>query len=311
MISGEGSTEGGAAEFTAEAADAALQKACQRADLEPTGAELVRLGSNAVYRLAAVPVVVRIAREPDALGETERVVGLARWLEAERFPATRVWRGVEQPLVVAGRVVTFWESVQEREEYGTVGELADFLRRLHCLAEPESLRLPYFDPFAKLSGSLRRLGGVSGVSGEDREFLEERAGCLQKEYDRIDFVLPFGMIHGDANVGNVLRHRDGSAVLIDLDGFALAPREWDLVLTAMYYERYGWHTREEYREFVYRYGFDLMNWPGYSVLADVRELMMVAWMGQQVATSARSAGEFARRVQSLRTGEGRKEWKPF
>ncbi|PKV87884.1 thiamine kinase-like enzyme [Streptomyces sp. TLI_146] len=311
MISGDGSTQGGATEFTAEAVGSVLQEACRQADLEPSGAELVRLGSNAVYRLAAVPVVVRIAQDLDALGEMQRVVRLARWLEAERFLATRVWGSFEQPLVVAGRVVTFWESVQEREEYGTVGELADLLRRLHWLEEPESLRLPYFDPFAKLSGSLRRLDGVSGVSGEDREFLDERAGRLQKEYDRIDFVLPFGMIHGDANVGNVLRHRNGSAVLIDLDGFALAPREWDLVLTAMYYERYGWHTREEYREFVYRYGLDLMNWPGYSVLADVRELMMVAWMGQQVATSAKSAGEFARRVQSLRTGEGRREWKPF
>ncbi|MFI1173282.1 phosphotransferase family protein [Streptomyces melanogenes] len=311
MISGDGSTRCGAEEFTAEAVGAVLHEACRRAGLEPSGAELVRLGSNAVYRLAAVPVVVRIARDAGALGEMERVVRLARWLEAEHFPATRVWGGAEQPLVVAGRVVTFWESVQDREEYGTVGELADLLRRLHRLEEPHSLRLPYFDPFAKLSGSLRRLSGVSGVSGEDREFLEERAGCLQKEYDRLDFVLPFGMIHGDANVGNVLRHRDGSAVLIDLDGFALAPREWDLVLTAMYYERYGWHTREEYREFVYRYGFDLMNWPGYSVLADLRELMMVAWMGQQVATSAKSAGEFARRMQSLRTGEGRWEWKPF
>ncbi|WP_329401751.1 aminoglycoside phosphotransferase family protein [Streptomyces melanogenes] len=311
MISGDGSTQGGAAEFTAETVGAVLQAACPQADLEPSGAELVRLGSNAVYRLAGVPVVVRIARDAGALGEMERAVRLARWLEAERFPATRVWGGADQPFVLAGRVVTFWESVQDREEYGTAGELADLLRRLHWLEEPESLRLPNFDPFAKLSGSLRRLVGVSGVSGEDREFLDERAGRLQKEYDRLDFVLPFGMIHGDANVGNVLRHRDGSAVLIDLDGFALAPREWDLVLTAMYYERYGWHTREEYQEFVYRYGFDLLNWPGYSVLADVRELMMVAWMGQQVATSAQSAGEFARRVQSLRTGEGRREWKPF
>ncbi|WP_406839999.1 phosphotransferase [Streptomyces sp. AHU1] len=48
---------------------------------------------------------------------------------------------------------------------------------------------------------------------------------LAKEYDRLDFVLPFGLIHGDANIGNVLRHRDGHAVLIDLDGLALAPRE--------------------------------------------------------------------------------------
>lgn len=60
---------------------------------------------------------------------------------------------------------------------------------------------------------------MRGVAPEDAAFLERRVVRLAKEYERLDFVLPFGMIHGDANVGNVLRHRDGQAILIDLDGF--------------------------------------------------------------------------------------------
>ncbi len=55
------------------------------------------------------------------------------------------------------------------------------------------------------------------------------------------------MIHGDASVGNVLRDRQGAPVLIDLEGFAIGPREWDLGLTAMYYDSFGWHTRQEYQ----------------------------------------------------------------
>ncbi|MFE5374142.1 phosphotransferase family protein [Streptomyces mirabilis] len=308
MISGSGAGQDGGTEFTAESLEAVLREACGTAGLDPGGAELLRLGSNAVYRLSGSPVIVRIARDPDVLEEMERAVRVARWLEAEDLPATRVPAGITQPLAVGSRVVTFWESVQEREEYATVGELADLLRRLHWLEEPESLRLPYFDPFAKLSASL---GRMDGVTEDDRTFLEERAEKLNKDYDRLDFVLPFGMIHGDASIGNVLRHRDGHAVLIDLDGFALAPREWDLIQTAMFYDRYGWHTKAEYAEFVHRYGFDLMNWPGYETLADLRELMMVVWLGHQVASSERSAEEFARRVRSLRTGEGRNEWRPF
>ncbi|MCX5351981.1 aminoglycoside phosphotransferase family protein [Streptomyces mirabilis] len=308
MISGSGGGQDGGTEFTAESLGAVLREACGAAGLDPEGAELLRLGSNAVYRLSGSPVIVRIARDPDVLEEMERAVRVARWLEAEALPATRVPAGITQPLVVGSRVVTFWESVQEREEYATVGELADLLRRLHWLEEPESLRLPYFDPFAKVSASL---GRMDGVTEDDRTFLKERAGKLNKDYDRLDFVLPFGLIHGDASIGNVLRHRDGHAVLIDLDGFALAPREWDLIQTAMFYDRYGWHTKAEYAEFVHRYGFDLMNWPGYGTLADLRELMMVVWLGHQVATSERSAEEFARRVRSLRTGEGRNEWRPF
>ncbi|MCX5051039.1 phosphotransferase family protein [Streptomyces sp. NBC_00474] len=308
MISGSGGGADGGAEFTAEGLEPVLRESCATIELDSHGAELLRLGSNAVYRLSSSPIIVRIARDPSVLAEMERAVSVARWLETKDFPAMRVPAAVTQPLVVGGLVVTFWESVQEREEYATVAELADLLRRLHWLEEPESLSLPYFDPLAKVAASLE---GLDGVSAEDRTFLEERAASLGKDYDRLDFVLPFGMIHGDASIGNILRHRDGHAVLIDLDGFVLAPREWDLVQTAMFYERYAWHTKAEYAEFVHRYGFDLMNWPGYETLADLRELMMVAWLGHQVTSSARAAAEFARRVRSLRTGEGRDEWGPF
>ncbi|MEV7982787.1 aminoglycoside phosphotransferase family protein [Streptomyces sp. NPDC086519] len=309
MISGSsGGPDGGGTEFTAEGLESVLQEACATAGLDSRGAELVRLGSNAVYRLTSLPVIVRIARDRSVLADMDRAVGVARWLETQDFPAMRVPASVTQPLVVGGLVVTFWESVQDREEYATVSELADLLRRLHWLEEPASLRLPYFDPLAKLAASLV---GLDGISAEDRTFLDDRAARLAKDYDRLDFVLPFGMIHGDASIGNILRHRDGHAVLIDLDGFALAPREWDLIQTAMFYDRYGWHTEAEYAEFVHRYGFDVMNWPGYETLADLRELMMVAWLGHQVTTSDSAAAEFARRVRSLRTGEGRDQWGPF
>ncbi|MFJ5917143.1 phosphotransferase [Streptomyces ardesiacus] len=310
MISGSDGVpeDGDETAFTAEATTSILQDACHAADLDPTGAELLRLGSNAVYRLSSDPIIVRIAQDRTALPEMERAVGVARWLEASDFPANRVPRNVSQPTVVGGRVVTFWESVQDREEYATLGEVADLLRRLHWLEEPEHLGLPYFDPHAKLAASLTAL---DGIADRDRDFLEERATEVGKAYDRLDFVLPFGLIHGDANIGNVLRHRDGHAVLIDLDGFALAPREWDLILTAMYYDRYGWHSQEEYRTFVHHYGFDLMNWPGYETLADFRELMMVAWVGHQGATSERFAAEFEKRMRSLRTGEERDTWGAF
>jgi thiamine kinase-like enzyme len=307
-VSGDNGSAGGVGDFTAETSDAVLREACAVAGLDPAGARLLRLGSNAVYDLADRRVIVRIAADPGTLPEMERAVRVARWLGEERFPANRVLPGVAQPLFVGGRVVTFWESVQDTEEFATVTELADLLKRLHWLEEPESLGLPYFDPFAKVR---RSLSGLSAASAEEVAFLTERADQLEKEYDRLDFVLPFGLIHGDANIGNILRNRSGEAVLIDLDGFTLAPREWDLILTAIYYDRYGWHSREQYESFVHHYGFDLMNWPGYPVLADVRELMMTLWMGGKAATEAKAAEEFARRVESIRSGGDRRHWRPF
>ena len=304
-----GTARDGEARFTAETAAGVLREACASVGLDSDGARLLRLGSNAVYALADGPVIVRIAADPAVLPEMERAVRVARWLAAEEFPANCLVPGIAQPLVASGRIVTFWESVQDEEEYATLPELADLLKRLHWLEEPELLGLPYFDPMPKVRGALRALGG--GVRAEDAAFLAERADRLEKEYGRLDFVLPFGLIHGDANIGNVLRDRAGRAVLIDLDGFALAPREWDLVLTALFYERFGWHSREQYDSFVHHYGFDVMNWPGYPVLADLRELMMTLWMGGKAASEPKAAEEFARRVETIRTGGDRHDWRPF
>ena len=125
-------------------------------------------------------------------------------------------------------------------------------------------------------------------------------------------VLPAGPVHGDANIGNILRRQaDGVAVLIDLDGFASGPREWDLVLTAMYFERFGWHTADEYAAFAEIYGFDVMAWPGYAVLADIRELTMVTWLAQNAGESPEIAAEVAKRVADLRGGPGHRDWAPF
>jgi aminoglycoside phosphotransferase (APT) family kinase protein len=104
---------------------------------------------------------------------------------------------------------------------------------------------------------------------------------LQGAYAGLEFVLPQGVIHGDASVGNVLRDTHGAPVVIDLDGFAVGPREWDLVLTAMYYDSFGWHTREEYEDFARVYGYDIRQWPGYPVLGEVREFLRVTWVVQK------------------------------
>jgi aminoglycoside phosphotransferase (APT) family kinase protein len=118
------------------------------------------------------------------------------------------------------------------------------------------------------------------------------------------------MIHGDANVGNAIHDREGRPLLIDLDSFALGHREWDLVLTALYHERFGWHTREEYEAFVFHYGFDLLNWSAYPVMADLRELMMTAWLGGKVAGQPEVRAEFDKRMRALRTGGSRRDWQP-
>jgi hypothetical protein len=100
-------------------------------------------------------------------------------------------------------------------------------------------------------------------------------------------------------------------VLSDLDSFRIGPREWDLVQTAIYADRYGWHTEAEYQAFVTANGYDLRSWDGYPVLADVRELLMVLWNAGNAASSAEHAEELAKRLDTLRTGQGRHSWSPM
>jgi aminoglycoside phosphotransferase (APT) family kinase protein len=292
--------------FTMMTTRATLARACDLAGFDDRGARLLRLGENAMFRLAD-PVVVRIARtagyEPDA----RREVAVARWLESDGFPAVRAL-DVSQPLVIDGRVVTFWESVADDAAYGTPDEVAGLLVRLHALTPPAALGLHPLRPFARAQ---RRVNVNGWLAPADRSFLRDRLAELEVRYAQLSFALPGGVIHGDASVGNVIHNGNGRPVLIDLDGFAIGPREWDLVLTAMYFDSFGWHTQDEYATFAAVYGFDVMRWPGYPVLRDVREFLMVTWLSQKADHDARAAAEVRKRISSLRTGGSKRDWQPY
>ena len=290
-------------------ARALLKNACVVAGHDPEGARLVRVGSNAVFRLVT-PVVVRISRRGVRSDQARRTVAVARWLESVGYPAVRLaGTEVEQPIMIDGHAITFWQAVSDDGDiYASVGEVAGLLAKLHSLATPEHVNLPALEPFGSAS---QRIAASDWLSQEDRSFLSEMLGDLHRRYAAPNFVLPPGVIHGDANVGNVLHDFHGNPVVIDLDGFAIGPREWDLALTAVYYDSFGWHTREEYETFVRVYGFDIMQWPGYPVMRAVREFLMVTWVIQKADESEQIAEEARKRITALRTGASRKDWEPY
>jgi aminoglycoside phosphotransferase (APT) family kinase protein len=286
-----------------------LNQACRIAGLDPESARLLRMGSNAVYRLST-SVIVRISRSGVDVDGARRTVAVARWLESVGYPSVRaVDVDVDQPIVIDDRAVTFWQAVSDDgDEYASVGEVARVLVELHRLVAPEDLNLPSLEPFDKAA---HRIEANDWLSSTDRDFLTKTLTQVRESYARLDFVLPQGVIHGDANVGNVLHDFNGNPVAIDLDGFAVGPREWDLALTAIYYDSFGWHTREEYETFVRVYGFDIMKWSGYPVMRAVREFLMVPWVAQKAGESPRLAAEARKRISALRTGASRKDWEPW
>jgi aminoglycoside phosphotransferase (APT) family kinase protein len=285
----------------------ALEQACAIAGLDAEDAQLLRLGSNAVYRLKD-PIVARVSRSGADFDHARRTVAIARWLESVDYPAVRVVN-VEQPVVVDSQVVTFWMALSDDgDQYATVPETAEALVKLHRLVAPAELGIPPLAPFANAA---QRIAADTWLDPGDRSYLSRTLAELEDAYLNLEFVLPRGVIHGDASVGNVLHDGHGSPVLIDLDGFAVGPREWDLALTAIYYDSFGWHTREEYADFVRVYGFDVMQWPGYPVMRSVREFLMVTWIAQKAGESDQAATEVRKRISALRTGASRKDWQPY
>jgi Ser/Thr protein kinase RdoA (MazF antagonist) len=282
----------------------ALREACAQAGLSDDGAELLRIGENAIYQLAGAPVVVRIARAA-RLRRVERELCVARWLAAADVPAVRVYEDVDQPLVADGYPVSFWRTVTGGEPAPTEADLARLLARFHALGDCPC-ELGSFDPFRT---SLLRLAETGGVAAGDRDFLQARCSELADGLQHVEFALPAGPIHGDAHTRNLLTDQ-GQVVLLDFEAAAVGPREWDLLPTAIGVERYG-RPEEGYREFASAYGFDVRAWSGYPVLREIRELNMTTWIMQNIAESPAAAAEFALRVASLRERDFRRAWNFF
>lgn len=289
--------------FTDESAREALAQACELSGLGVRSAELIRMGSNAVYRLEG-DVVARIAPSTRLLPNARKQIDVARWLEASGYPATRA-TSVEQPVEADGRVVTFWESISRDEIYAPIHDVGVLIRRLHHMVAPSGLDLPELRPFGAMDEELPRLAGLSAA---DAEFLRGRIEWARTSFADLPFALPEGPVHGDANVGNVICDDRGRAVLIDLDSFAFGPREWDLIQTALFFDRLGWHTEAEYRDFVDAYGYDIIKWDGYPALADMREIAMTSWIARKADTSASAATEAVKRIEAIRTGASRRDW---
>ena len=128
--------------FTAADASASLEEACCAVGLHSQGADLLRLGENAIFRLAQEPVVVRIGRGPAILADAAKEVAVASWLRDAGLRCQPSRLSHEQPIMVRDRPVTFWKLIDDSGIKATVGDLARVLRQLHGLPVPDNLPLP-------------------------------------------------------------------------------------------------------------------------------------------------------------------------
>lgn len=279
-----------------------LAIAGSKTGLDIAGAEILRLGENAIYRLAD-STVARIAR-PGQFPSARKEVDVARWLESVNVPAVKALSRIAQPIDVDGRAVTFWHELPPHVP-GTPAQVAAALRRLHDLAPPTEFTLPPIAPFVRLSD---RIDNASTLSSADRDWMRRHLAELDHQFAALPTGLPPCVVHGDAWVGNVVETSDGSVVFLDLERCAIGPPEWDLVHTAIKLTSFGWITADDYGEFCRIYGHDVTTWAGFELLRDIREFRMTCMAAQIAAEDSRVRDQAAHRLACLRGTEGPRPW---
>ncbi|MFJ3790637.1 phosphotransferase family protein [Kitasatospora sp. NPDC090091] len=284
-----------------EESHALLLKACADTGLSAAGAEPIRIGENALWRLPH-QIVARIAR-PGQAAAAARELAVARWLHDCEVPAVQPLDHLREPLDVDGHPVTFWHELPPHRP-GTATDIAPLLRRLHELPVP-AIPLGYLDPFVRLAA---RIDGATTLDSEQRQWLRDRLTALETAWSSLPTGMLTSVIHGDAWGGNVAV-TPTTAYLLDFERTSLGPPEWDLTATAVGYGTFGTVSDSEYAAFCDAYGVDVMAWAGYTVLRDIRELRVTCFALQHAAADpARHRAEAHHRLACIREQNGPRPW---
>ncbi|MET8778518.1 aminoglycoside phosphotransferase family protein [Nocardia sp. NPDC004654] len=285
----------------------ALNDACAAVGLDPTGARLIKFTNNAVWALASAPVVVRIPGSAAVQKRVPKIIAVARWLACHDMPSVRLIEELPQPLQLDQSDITFWHHVPV-ERAGTAPDgrdLGRILQRYHALPAP-SFDLPQWRPLLAIR---QRIVEQDMLAPGDQRFLEDKCNETEELLTRIDFQLPWGPIHGDGFVGNLIAGPDGS-VICDFDSAAYGPREWDLTPIAVGQIRFRYATNYQ-QQIIEEYGVDITQWQHFSVLRQLRELQLVTSVLPVLRTNPSLSEQWATRFMSFRNADTTTIWTPY
>jgi Ser/Thr protein kinase RdoA (MazF antagonist) len=282
--------------------EATLAAICEQAGLDAIDAKLIKFTNNAVFRLDRAPVVVRIAGSDTVRRRVAKVVNVARWLAEHSIPAVRLLPNVQQPIEIDGHLATLWQAVPATGPTPTGADLGRLLRQLHAVAaDPPDL--PVWNPVA---GIRSRLEDAEGLSADDQRFLMAACDELEESMATVEYVLPKGIVHGDATIANLVPGPAGP-VMCDFDSSSLGPREWDLTPVATGYFRFMNGTNN-LAPLAAAYRFEITAWNGFPTLRRLRELQLVTSVVPVLLSNPGLREQWAYRLETFRRGDSAAKW---
>lgn len=290
--------------LTNERLRAVLKGLQVRADVDVSDARLIKFTNNAVFSLPRARVVARIAGSATMAARVSKVIKVARWLKEGGVPAVRLLN-LDQPLVIDNLHLTLWHEESVGGPKPTGVDLAAILRQWHQLESPEG-GLPTWNPIAEIRS---RLAEPDGVDAADLSYLLDECDRIEEQLDCLAYELPRGPIHGDAFMGNLIDGTTG-AVICDFDSSCEGPREWDFVPLAVGKLRFD-YPGDDYGDLTRAYGFDVVKWPGFSVLRRLRELKLVSSLVPVLGSRAVLRPQWQTRMDTYRSGDQTTRWSTY
>ncbi|RNG37370.1 phosphotransferase family protein [Streptomyces botrytidirepellens] len=281
----------------------AVLAASRQLELPARGLTLLHNHATPVYLLPQAKAVARVATA-DQRASVQRAVDLSRWLVEHSVPATEPL-DVPQPIDCGPYVIAFWVHYPQPDTpRPSTLQLGQILRQLHDLPHPP-VELTNYRPLVSLEATVQQ---SAKLTARDRGWLLESVAMSTEAYDKLEFPLGEGFIHGDAYPGNTLW--DGNRVVLgDWDEIAFGPREIDLANTFQGV-RFG-RTEGELSDFVHGYGYDPRSWSGLATLIKIRDLHT---LGSYIKRADRgdeaAAQQLIFRIETLRTGDSSANWSP-
>jgi aminoglycoside phosphotransferase (APT) family kinase protein len=281
--------------------ESAARSACRDSSLSAASLTHLHAHATSVFLLPGEGIVVRVSPATQRL-RLETALALTRWLAANNFPSTEPI-DIPQPVTHGPYTVTFWVHYPQPDRGApSAVHLGELLRAFHDLEAPP-VELPDHQPLASLQ---KAIDSSTALTTEQRDLLMAQRADLLDAYQRLEFPLGHGHLHGDAYPGNTLW--DGSKVRLgDWDEAAVGPRELDLANTFQG-TRFG-RPERELSDFAISYGYDIREWPGLPILTSIRDLHT---LGSYIRRADRgdntAAAELSHRIATLRDGATAARW---